>query len=63
MKCSFYVTENFSRYSPTEPKRGLAGSVCAPSLWKEDGGLLGAMLRWQGLQGNRVRQKFMTILA
>lgn len=42
---------------------GLAGSVCSPSLGREDGALLGAMLRWQGPQGNRVRQEFVTILA
>ncbi len=42
---------------------GLAGSVCEPSLGKEDGALLGAMLRWRGPQGSRVRQEFIAILA
>ncbi len=42
---------------------GLVGSVCAPSLGEGSGALFGAMLRWQGPQGNRVRQEFVTILA
>lgn len=41
---------------------GLVGSVCAPSLGEGSGALFGAMLRWQGPQGNRVRQEFVTIL-
>lgn len=41
---------------------GLAGSVCAPNLGEGSGALFGAMLRWQGPQGNRVRQEFVTIL-
>lgn len=42
---------------------GLVGSVCAPCLGEGSSALFGVMLRWQGPQGNRVRQEFVTILA